>query len=63
MQPTSRGRASADVSSADIVGDCFVFNVGGNKYRVVVHLDFEVQTMWIRFVLTHAEYDREHLER
>ena len=44
---------------ADSVGDCIVFNVGGNKYRVIVHLDFDVQTMWIRFVLTHAEYDRE----
>lgn len=45
--------------SADLVGDCVVFNVGGNKYRVIVHLDFEVQTMWIRFVLTHAEYDKD----
>ena len=38
--------------SADCVGDCIVFNVGGTKYRVIVHLDFEVQTIWIRFVLT-----------
>lgn len=45
--------------SADLVGDCIVFNVGGNKYRVIVHLDFYVQKMWIRFVLTHAEYDRD----
>jgi mRNA interferase HigB len=45
--------------SADLVGDCIVFNVGGNKYRVIVHLDFEVQTMWIRFVLTHAEYAKD----
>lgn len=44
--------------TADSVGDCVVFNVGGNKYRVIVHLDFEVQTMWIRYVVTHAEYDR-----
>ncbi len=43
----------------DNVGDCFVFNVGGNKYRVIVHLDFEVQTAWIRFVLSHAEYDKD----
>ena len=43
----------------DKVGDCFVFNVGGNKYRVIIHLDFEVQSMWIRFVLSHAEYDKD----
>ncbi len=45
--------------SADLVGDCIVFNVGGNNYRVIVHLDFSVQTVWIRFVLSHAEYDRD----
>lgn len=45
--------------SADSVGDCIVLNVGGNNYRVIIHIDYEVQTMWIRFVLTHAEYDRD----
>ena len=45
--------------SADNVGDCLVFNVGGNKYRVIAHLDFEIQTMWIRFVLSHVEYDKD----
>lgn len=44
--------------NADLVGDCIVFNVGGNKYRVIVHFDYSVQTTWIRFVLSHAEYDR-----
>lgn len=45
--------------SADLVGDCIVFNVGGNNYRVIAHLDYSVQIVWIRFVLSHAEYDRE----
>jgi mRNA interferase HigB len=45
--------------SADRVGDCVVFNVGGNNYRVIVHLDYEVQTLWIRAVLSHAEYSKE----
>lgn len=44
--------------SADLVGDCIVFNVGGNNYRVIVHLDHSIQTVWIRFVQSHAEYDR-----
>lgn len=45
--------------SADIFGDCIIFNVGGNKYRVIVHLDFSIQTIWIRFGMTHAEYDKD----
>lgn len=45
--------------SADLVGDCVVFNVGGNNYRVIVHLDYHIQIAWIFFVLSHADYDRE----
>ena len=57
--PKNMAELRQTLPSADLVGDCVVFNVGGNKYRVIVHLDFEVQTMWIRFVLTHAEYDKD----
>ncbi|MFT5433665.1 MAG: mRNA interferase HigB [Myxococcota bacterium] len=35
-----------------------VFNVGGNNYRLVVKLYFPAPTVFIRFVGTHAEYDR-----
>ena len=45
--------------SSDIFGDCIVFNVGGNNYRVITHLDFSIQIVWIRYVLTHREYDRD----
>ena len=45
--------------SADIVGDCIVFNVGGNNYRIIAHADFDLQIVWIRFVLSHAEYNKE----
>jgi mRNA interferase HigB len=45
-------------SSADRVGDCVVFDVGGNKYRVIAHVDYDIQILWIRFVLSHPEYDR-----
>ena len=45
--------------SADPFGDCVVFNVGGNNYRIIAHLDFGIQTLWIRFVLSHAEYSKE----
>ena len=45
--------------TADLIGDCLVFNVGGNKYRVVVHTDFRLQVVFIRFVMSHADYDKD----
>lgn len=36
-----------------------VFNVGGNKYRVVAHIPFRSGWMFIKRVLTHAEYSRD----
>ena len=44
--------------SVDLVGKCYVFNVGGNKYRVIARIHFNRQMVFIRFVLTHREYDR-----
>ena len=49
--------------SADLVGHRkeghrIVFNVGGNKFRLVVIAYFEHGRIYIRHVLTHAEYDR-----
>jgi mRNA interferase HigB len=35
----------------------FIFDVGGNKYRVIVRIDFEFQATFILYVLTHKEYD------
>lgn len=43
---------------ADIVGECIVFNVGGNKYRLITRIDFFRQTLYLRSVLTHREYDK-----
>jgi len=43
---------------ADIVGECIVFNVGTNKYRVITKIYFTEQTILVRFVLNHKEYDK-----
>lgn len=42
---------------ADPVGDCTVFNIRGNRYRLVTKIYYEHQTVLVRKVLTHAEYD------
>jgi mRNA interferase HigB len=35
-----------------------VFNIGGNKYRLIVRVMYRSKTVYIRFIGTHAEYDR-----
>lgn len=35
-----------------------VFDIGGNKYRLVVTMRYDLQRVYIRHVLTHEEYDR-----
>ncbi|MGC1394060.1 MAG: type II toxin-antitoxin system HigB family toxin [Coleofasciculaceae cyanobacterium] len=45
--------------SADQVENLTVFNIGGNKYRLITLVDYEYQKIFIRHVLTHAEYDKQ----
>lgn len=47
----------ATYRSADRVGKFVVFNVGGNKFRLVAVIHFNRGKVFIRHVLTHAEYD------
>lgn len=49
-------------ASADAVGAYVVFNVGGNKIRVVAEINDKHNRVYIRQVLTHAEYDEVDLE-
>jgi mRNA interferase HigB len=44
--------------SADRVGKLIVFNVGGNKYRLIAAIHFNRNKVYIRHLLTHAEYDK-----
>jgi mRNA interferase HigB len=43
---------------ADLVGTCTVFNIAGNKYRLVTKIKYAGQVIYIRQVLTHPEYNR-----
>ncbi len=35
-----------------------VFNIKGNHYRLIVRINYDYGVLWIRFVGTHAEYDK-----
>lgn len=39
-------------------GSRVVFNIGGNRYRLVVRVNYPYRVVYVRFVGTHAEYDR-----
>ena len=43
---------------ADQVGRLTVFNVGGNKYRLIAYIVYNRKRIYIRDVLTHPEYDK-----
>jgi mRNA interferase HigB len=45
--------------SADQVGNLTVFNIGGNKYRLIARVNYVRGKVFIRNVLTHAEYNTE----
>jgi mRNA interferase HigB len=60
----ARWRTPADVKrqfglTVDFVGDNrLIFDLGGNKYRLVVHVSYTFGRVLIKFIGTHAEYDR-----
>ncbi|MFO0323163.1 MAG: type II toxin-antitoxin system HigB family toxin [Bacteroidota bacterium] len=46
-------------STVDYVGnDRYVFNIRGNKYRLVAMIFFNIRTVFVRFIGTHAQYDK-----
>ena len=60
---TADGEMPSDVqklfNSVDYVGnDRFVFNIRGNRYRLIAMIFFDIRTVFIRFVGTHAEYNK-----
>lgn len=60
-------RSPADVKSqyrsASILhGNRIVFNIAGNKYRLVVKVHYNIGRVYIRFVGTHADYDKINAE-
>lgn len=44
--------------SADLVENLVVFNIAGNKYRLITAIHFNTGTVYIRDILTHSEYNK-----
>ncbi len=45
--------------SADYVAPLVVFNISGNKYRLIASISYQYKKIWIRHILTHKQYDEE----
>jgi mRNA interferase HigB len=45
--------------SADLVGLYTVFNIKGNHYRLIAEINYRSGTIFVRDILTHAEYDKD----
>ena len=48
---------------ADPVGDLTVFNIKGNSYRLIVGIDYQWSRVYVKHLLTHAEYDEGEWKR
>ncbi len=43
---------------ADAAGTCTVFNIRQNRFRLITKIEYRIQHIYIKYVLTHAEYSR-----
>ena len=55
----SWGDVKAEFGTASQVGNCVVFNIGGNKYRLITRILYPSQKVFILKVMTHVEYDED----
>ena len=44
--------------SADQVGSVLIFNILGGRYRLITRVSYSSQTLFVKALLTHREYDR-----
>ncbi|HYF68134.1 MAG TPA: type II toxin-antitoxin system HigB family toxin [Ohtaekwangia sp.] len=55
----SPNQIKKDYPSASILADNrVVFNIKGNNYRLIVRINYGYGIVWIRFIGTHAQYDK-----
>lgn len=58
IRPNNLTELQRTFPTADLVGNCVVFNIGGNNYRLISKIYFESNLLLVRFILTHSEYDK-----
>jgi len=44
--------------ATDMTGDLAIFNIRGNRYRLIVRMGFQYRRVYVKEFLTHAEYDK-----
>lgn len=44
---------------ADVYRDCVIFDIGGNKFRLITKIRYQKKRVYVRFVLTHSDYDKD----
>jgi mRNA interferase HigB len=59
LQEVRRQYPHADAEAVGSGNTVTVFNVAGNKYRLIVAIHYRIQTVFIRDFLTHAEYSKQ----
>lgn len=54
----SQAAVKRDIHSASVLKDGrVVFNIAGNKYRIVVWINYPYRVVYVRFIGTHRQYD------
>jgi mRNA interferase HigB len=57
-------RTFASVDLVPVKGrDFYVFNIGGNKYRLIAAIHFNSQRLFVRHILVHSEYNTERWKK
>lgn len=56
---TQPSEAKADFAHMSFVGNCAVFNIGGNKYRLIARILYSYHKVYVLRVMTHKQYDEQ----
>ena len=62
-EPADFNALRREFPAADYVDGLTVFDIGGNNHRLIAAIHYNTQTLYVRAVLTHADYDKDKWER